>query len=212
MGLPSVFVIGDSISIDYHPYLEEMLKGAFAYDRKGGLEDARQNLDEPIGANGGDSRMVLAYLRDLKRRGGFRPDYLLINCGLHDIKTDPQTGTKQVPVEEYRENLRSIVALVREIGSQMVWVQTTPVDEERHNRISKNFYRFEKDCAAYADAAEEIMREEGVPVLRLGVFTRSLAGEIFRDHVHFTPEVSARQAAYIAGWLAGYVSGASAGI
>ena len=54
----SVFVVGDSISIQYGPFLEQMLSGRIAYARKGSedatMAEALRNLDIPVGANGGD--------------------------------------------------------------------------------------------------------------------------------------------------------------
>ena len=57
-----IFVIGDSVSIHYGPYLREMIKDKFDYDRKRGIEEALTDSDKPIGGNAGDSRMVLEYL------------------------------------------------------------------------------------------------------------------------------------------------------
>ena len=58
MTLPALHVVGDSISIHYGPYLQTMLTGVMTYSRKtapdGSLDDR---------ANGGDSSMVLDYLR-----------------------------------------------------------------------------------------------------------------------------------------------------
>ena len=101
VSLPSVFVIGDSISIHYGPYLERMLTGRFVYDRKTDAGEALLDLDQPRGANAGDSSMVLEYVRALARVG-FGTDYLLLNCGLHDLRTNPITSAKQVPLAEYR--------------------------------------------------------------------------------------------------------------
>jgi hypothetical protein len=42
--------------------------------------------------------MVLAYLASVRAAGGLLADTLLLNCGLHDIKTDLKTGAKQVPL------------------------------------------------------------------------------------------------------------------
>ena len=82
MGMASVFVVGDSISIQYGPFLERFLRGVFSYARKEGEREALLNLDRPQGANGGDSSMVLEYLRALVATGTFRPDLLLVNCSL----------------------------------------------------------------------------------------------------------------------------------
>ena len=111
-----IFVIGDSISIQCGPFLEEYLKGFnICYSRKEDNEDAfaaTTNLDQPMGANGGDSSVVLQYLHHKTSDLNGRCDYLLINCGLHDIKTDPQSKKIQIPIEEYKQNLTEIVQLV----------------------------------------------------------------------------------------------------
>ena len=51
-----IYVIGDSISIQYGTYLESQLKGIMEYSRKGGIEEASVNFDHKTGANGGDSK------------------------------------------------------------------------------------------------------------------------------------------------------------
>ncbi|MFW5858144.1 MAG: SGNH/GDSL hydrolase family protein [Planctomycetota bacterium] len=201
MPLPSCFVIGDSISIQYGPALERMLAGRFAYARKSGEEEALRDLDHPVGANGGDSSRVLEYLRALQAGGGFAPDVLLLNCGLHDIKTDPATGEKQVPLDAYTANLHACAGVLRALGIFTVWVRTTPVDDEQHNTRAE-FHRHAADVAAYNDAADRVWTEAGAPLLDLHAFTAALGGtEIFCDHVHFTEPVRELQAACIAGYL-----------
>ncbi len=201
---PLLFVLGDSISMHYGPYLEQMVAGRYRYDRKSGQEEALRNLDIPAGANGGDSPRVLAYLRAMAEGGGWRPDVLLLNCGLHDIKTDPDSGDKQVPPEQYRGNLQSCIQILRELGVRTVWVRTTPADEDVHNTPDREFHRYQADVDAYNAIADEVMGDAGIEVLDLYGFTRSLGGsEIFADHVHFPPEIRRLQAAYIAGHLGG---------
>ncbi|HEY3415707.1 MAG TPA: SGNH/GDSL hydrolase family protein [Armatimonadota bacterium] len=201
MRQPSLFVIGDSISLQYGPYLQTMLTGRFRYTRKTGDEDALQNLDHPAGANGGDSGMVLAYLHARKDDPQFRPEILLLNCGLHDIKTDRQTGEKQVTLPQYRENLQRIVEIVREIGARLIWVRTTPVDDVQHNFLCSEFLRYDRDVVAYNHAADDIMTAAGIPVIDLYGFTRNLGGEPYEDHVHFIDTIRQCQAAYLAGHL-----------
>jgi lysophospholipase L1-like esterase len=198
---PSVFVIGDSISIQYGPFLEAMLEGRFDFARKSGEEEALRDLDIPRGANGGDSDRVLAYLRALQAEGRWRPDLLLLNCGLHDIKTDRATGRKQVPVERYRENLSAIVDVLGEIGVPLVWVRTTPVDDETHRAEEKAFDRFSADVDTYNRAADEIMADAGAAITDLHALTTSLGPlpEVLRDHAHFHEWVCRVQAAYLAG-------------
>jgi hypothetical protein len=43
-----------------------------AYARKEGETEALLNLDQPQGANGGNSSMVLAYSQGLQRHGGLQ--------------------------------------------------------------------------------------------------------------------------------------------
>ena len=123
-----LYVIGDSISIQYGPYLKAYLKGVVEYARKEGEESAMDNLDDPKGANGGDSDMVLTFLKSKAKLGGIDTDLLLINCGLHDIKTKPGSNICQTTVDKYRANLESIICVSKQLNCFMIWVRTTPFD------------------------------------------------------------------------------------
>ncbi len=204
----NVYVIGDSISIHYGPHLARFLSGIAEYSRKEGEEEALLNLDKPQGANGGDSGMVLSFLEAKARSGGIDADLLLVNCGLHDIKTDPATGARQVALEQYARNLRAIVRTAASMGPRprLVWIRTTPCDDAVHNSRNVGFHRFAADCAAYNRAADEVMAAAGVPSIDLYTFTANLGPEIYCDHVHFTEPVREKQAAFIAGWVAGVKS------
>lgn len=208
MSLTRLYIVGDSISIQYGPYLERYVAGRFHYARKSGEAEALLNLDNPQGANGGDSSMVLAYLRGLEGQGGLDADLLLVNCGLHDIKTDPANGRKQVALREYRRNLQEIVATARRLGVALVWLHTTPCDEAVHNsRPGMSFHRYAADCAAYNAAADEVMDGADIPSIDLHSFTASLGPDLYCDHVHFYEHVREKQAAFIAGWLARWKQG-----
>jgi len=199
--MKKVYVIGDSISIQYGPYLERYLKGVMVYSRKEGVEKALQNLDIVLRANGGDSSNVLAFLEYKLSSGGIDADILLLNCGLHDIKTDPATGKKQVQIEKYRENLNKIVETIRNLKIEPVWIRTTPCDEKVHNKKNNSFYRFSADCNEYNAAADEIMRNKEVPVIDLYTFTINIGPDLYCDHVHFHEHIREKQGAFIAGWL-----------
>ena len=200
-----VFVLGDSISIQYGPYLEQALRGVIDYERKEGEAEALLNLDEPQGANGGDSSMVLAFLSSMAETGGIDADYLLFNCGLHDIKTDPDTLAKQVPLALYQRNLRAIIDVAGDMGLHMIWVRTTPCDESVHNHPDMVFHRFAADNLSYNQAADEIMAAAGVPSIDLHSFTTNLGPDLYSDHVHFLEHIRAQQGAFIAGWLNAHV-------
>ncbi len=204
MNKQRLYVIGDSISMQYGPYLEQYLAGRFAYARKTAEAEARLNLPNPQGDNGGDSLAVLAYLSGLVERDELAADLLLVNCGLHDIKTDPVTGRKQVRIDDYRRNLEGIVAQAQKAKVPLVWVRTTPCDEAVHNsRPDMAFHRFAADCAAYNAVADGVMAAVGVPSIDLHNFTTTLGPDVYCDHVHFHEAVREKQAAYIVGWLDG---------
>jgi lysophospholipase L1-like esterase len=196
MNLPTLHVVGDSISIHYGPHLQTMLTGVVAYSRKTAPDGS---LDEAGAANGGDSSTVLAYLQSLRPERPF--DVLLINCGLHDIKRDLVTSQPQISTERYAANLRAILVEGDRLAKRVLWVRTTPVIDERHNRLNTAFRRFESDVEAYNASADRVMREHAISIIDLFTFTRNLGLDVYVDHVHFTDEVRAQQAAFIAGHL-----------
>ena len=197
----NLYVVGDSISMQYGPYLEQYLRGVFNYARKTGNEAVPQEANPYRDANGGDSSMVLAFLQAMVAAEALLCDVLLVNCGLHDIKTAPQSGEKQVPIAEYKQNLRAIVELIAPHPMQLIWVRTTPCDERVHNVRSSNFYRFAADCNAYNAVADEVMAAANIPAIDLYTFTHALGDDLYCDHVHFHDYIRQLQAAFIAGWL-----------
>lgn len=204
-----LFVVGDSISIQYGPYLEAALGPSFHYDRKhddGGAPPALHNLDVPTGANGGDSGMVLAYLRHRRTQAPIEADFLLVNCGLHDIKTDIATGGIQVPIEQYRNNLLGIIEESAAMNLRLIWVRSTPVFDEVHNRADSLFYRYARDLDAYNAAADEIMSAAHVPIIDLHGFSAAYLPDGFCDHVHYSEAVRELQGRFVAGEIARLVN------
>ena len=201
ISLPKLYVIGDSISIHYGPYLQAYLKGSMDYSRKEAREETLLKLDNPQGDSGGDSSMVLSFLKGKQRHGGIDADVLLLNCGLHDIKSDPVSGKIQVPLDQYENNLREIVKIVRNFGSEIIWVRTTLFDDSIHNSAGVGFYRYAADCVEYNRVADRVMQENRIPAIDLCTFTLNLGNDLHCDHVHFTEIVRKKQAAYIASAL-----------
>ncbi len=193
-----VFVLGDSISIQYGPHLKKMIEGKFEYDRKRGDDLAFANLDRPAGTNGGNSRMVLEFLEE--QGNTVKPDILILNCGLHDIKTPKGSDNREVDLIEYEVNLKIIVTEAKKFAKEVLWVSTTPVNHCMH-REKKNFDRYNEDVEAYNSAAESIMKENNIKIIDLYTFTLSLEKEPHYDGVHFKTENTRLQAAFIAGFL-----------
>ncbi|WP_373511579.1 SGNH/GDSL hydrolase family protein [Persicitalea sp.] len=204
--LPTIFLIGDSISIQYGPHLKEYLAGSVTFERKMDDGQAEKNLDVPVGANGGDSRMVLAYLKRKIQEPAFHPDYLVLNCGLHDIKRDPKTGVIQVTADEYRNNLLSISELMKSKNIAMIWIRTTPVVDSIHNTRSKSIRRYASDLAAYNAIADLICERNNIPTIDLFRFTEKLGKEQFIDHVHYNEPTRTLQAAFLAGSIQSYLA------
>ena len=203
-GLAPLFLLGDSISLQYGPFLADMLADRFLLQRKEGQDQALANLDLPVGANGGDSSHCLRYVQASDRLREINPPHFLLNCGLHDIKADPATGQTQTPLDQYTANLHALIEVLRTRGTSPIWLTTTPVDEAAHNPPSAGFYRYNRDVRRYNQAAAEIMQTARVPVIDLHRFTLSLGppADTLYDGRHAHESVRRLQAAFIAGWLA----------
>ena len=204
--LKSVFVIGDSISCYYGRHLKKILKGMWKYDRKGGKYTFEDIDDGTNGENGGDSSMVLKYLRAIKDKGIYKPDYLLLNCGLHDIKQDAISKTYQVSPDNYEKNLREIYYLLQEMSIPLIWIRTTlvkeiPVKERKNVSDVAKIIRGNSNVILYNNIADKVMTEYGIPIIDLYTFTKNLGNDIYLDDVHFNEKGSGLQAAFIAGYL-----------
>jgi lysophospholipase L1-like esterase len=193
-----VFVVGDSISMHYGPYLEESLDWFMEYDRKGKKE---KDLDNPSGANGGDSQMVLSYLNELKANMNFEADYLVVNCGLHDIKKNTKSKNNKIPLKQYSNNLEQIILASKELGANLVWINSTPVVDSIHNS-KVGFLRYNDDVVKYNNRADSIMTKNNIPIIDLYSFTQSYIPAGYMDHVHYKEEIRQKQAAFIADHLA----------
>jgi hypothetical protein len=207
--MQSLYIIGDSISVHYAPILEQYLRGVFRCIHREGEQEALRNLDLPMGANAGVSTRVLDFVRGKRARSGIDADILLLNCGLHDIRTDPVTGLRKTPLRSYVANLEAIVDEVAAMKPRLVWVRTTPCDEAVHNKPGAEFHRFGADVITYNAAADAVMQQHGVPSIDLNTFTANLdtGPSLYCDHVHFPMPIREKQAAFIAGSLMSTHSG-----
>lgn len=197
----TLFILGDSISLQYGTHLQRELSGSFRIQRKGSQESAMKNLDVPVDANGGDSRMVLAYLKTRIGDPSFKPDLMLLNCGLHDVKRNPSTLKIAVDSNEYRSNLDSVFTLLLAKRIPVMWVRTTEVIDSIHAEKSKAFNRYAKDVEQYNSIADEVCRKYNIAEIDLYSFTKGLRKDRFADHVHYIPVVMKEQALFIKGYV-----------
>jgi len=173
--MQDVILIGDSIRQGYQG------------EATNGLADAAYVWGPDD--NGGDSSNVLAHLDEWVLRRDC--DVLHLNCGLHDIKRAKGGETNQVPIEQYRGNLRQIFQRVRDAkpNTTIIWATITPVIEKLHN-AEREFDRYEADVAAYNTAAREVAGRFNLIVNDLNaVVERAGKGKILlNDGVHYTDD------------------------
>ncbi len=192
---PTLFILGDSISIHYGPHLKKFLEGTVDVEQK----QAETINGKKFSRNGGESRRVLAYLTEKLEQPGFQPDYILLNCGLHDIGHDSVTHQLKVPAAEYRQNLEKVFTMIRQKKIRIIWVTTTPVVDSIHNSRIKELQRFAKDLAQYNQIAAELCREYEIKTIDLHDFTAKLGADAYIDNVHYKEDVRVLQGAYLAG-------------
>jgi hypothetical protein len=202
--LPTVFVVGDSISVQYHPFLERALCGFAILKRKSGMEEAMKDLNVAVGANGGDSSNCLAYLGSMVKSGEFSPHLLLLNCGLHDVKCKTNGRTTQVAADQYERNLTDIVNLIAGARIPLAWMRTTQVNEAKHNRPDSGIWRWSADVDRYNAISDAVMTTGRVPIVDLAGFTQALGQELTTDGRHFPEAIQAQQAAFLSGWIRAY--------
>lgn len=171
--LPRVLLIGDSISIGYTAPAREALAGEANIHR--------------IPVNGGDTRRGLENLDAWLGEGKW--DVIHFNWGLHDLKRlkDGQldaSSEREVALETYAANLRTLVERLKATGATLIWCATTPVPEGSAGRIPG-------DEVEYNAAAAAIMAEEGVRVNDLYGHVKPVLDAHQRPaNVHFSPEGS----------------------
>ncbi len=195
--LPTVFWVGDSIALHYQPYLLASLESIAQIEFRQGYQEAIKNLDHPRGANCGDSSMVFSFLQTLLKEPAFDAEWIVFNCGLHDIKTDLVSGIHQVGISDYEKNLRAILGLIRQHKRKAAWITTTPVDDRRHRKYCHEILRFQRDVEVYNALAAQVMESQEIPCIDLHRFTSELEGDIYCDHVHYIERVRELQAAFV---------------
>lgn len=192
-----LFILGDSISIHYTPFLRSFMYPEWKVMRKGDIAapDIPGEMDKE---NGTDSGVVLRYLQVVLPK--IDAKVMLLNAGLHDVKRLPTDRDPcQISLQQYCGNLEEIIDLISASGKTMIWVTTTPVDDNQHRQFEMSFFRFNQDVLRYNLASSEIMEKHGIKIIDLGAFTKKLETPLYIDHVHFTERIRALQAAFLAG-------------
>ena len=186
-GLPRVLLIGDSISMHYTIPVRKLLEGA-------------ANVHRPA-CNCRSTRQTLAELDNYLGEGHW--DIICFNWGIHDLTCKnkagkaaaPPEGKLQVPLEEYRQNLQTLVQRLKKTGAKLIWVSTTPI-----GRLAEaKGYRKDSDVVAYNAVAADVMTTEGIMINDLYTVIKPQAESLLKDGVHFNPEGIAVTAENVAG-------------
>lgn len=179
---PRVVLVGDSIRQGYAPLVQKALPEAEVISPKGA----------------GDSAWLLKNLNALVL--DHKPDLVHVNVGLHDLRKSRKDGSYQVPVEAYAKNLDALLGRLKKTKAGIVFVLTTPVDDERGKKRGGPFGRFDADVRRYNAAALGVCARHGVPCHDLyALVTRSGGPKIMTgDGTHYTSEGKAIQARAVA--------------
>ena len=173
--LPRVLLIGDSISMGYHPFTARALEG-------------RAVVLRPDGVNCGNTHKGVAEIQRWLGGGGW--DVVHFNFGLHDAKRI--RGRNSVPIETYERNLAKIVAKLKQTGAKLIWGNTTPV-QPGYPGLD------DADIVEYNAAAQRIMEANGIEVNDLYGFALPVLERIQpARNCHFTPAGSRTLAGQVA--------------
>lgn len=194
----SVFIIADSISMHYGPYLENLLKAAgIDYARKKSLNLSDKSMETLNSDNGGNSYKVKIYLQH-QSSNNVRYDVLVINCGLHDLRMTKGEDIHEIEKDEYKNNLNEIIMIGKKTAMKIIWIRTTPVDDDMHAKSKGMMVRYNKDVIEYNQIADDVMNEANIEIIDLYSFTDKLRKKLHKDGVHFRDEVIELQGEYMA--------------
>jgi len=172
-GLPSVLLIGDSISIGYTIGVRSRLRGVANVHRPPeNCEDTTKGLAKLDAWLGSEAWAVIHF-----------------NFGLHDLKyldasrryVPPDRGTQVTTLARYESNLRAIVARLRRTGARLIFATTTPVPAGSAGRV-------EGDEVRYNDVAVRVMKESGVAIDDLHAIVAARRELQQPENVHLTAD------------------------
>lgn len=198
--MKKMLLLGDSINLHYGSYLAEYLKNNFEIHSKPGKKEALKKIDYAVGGNGGDSSMVLEYVKERDKNNDLDFDVFVFNCGLHDIKRKVPEEKLQIPIEQYEQNLNEIYKIMQKNGVKCIFITTTPVYEEMHLELAPaGIKRYNADVCAYNEVAVKTAEKNNAPIIDLYGFVCAQNDRGYLDYAHFNLEARKLQAAFIAG-------------
>jgi acyl-CoA thioesterase-1 len=193
--LPRVLLIGDSVSIAYTLDVRKELAGVANVHR--------------VPANCGSTRTALGSYGLERWLDGSKWDVIHFNFGLHDLSyrfaddsdkdaaghyaTPHNGGHQNVPPAGYEQNLRTIIARLRQTGAKLIFATTTPVPESDAGKYVPG------SEVPYNQVARAVATAEGVALNDLwAVASPRLAHLQIPRNVHFHARGSAELAQHVA--------------
>ena len=185
-GLPLIYSSGDSISLGYWPYLEsELWQYVSIYYQR----ELWKDMPETRSSNNGHAHNAYASLEKAFKNERFKPDYILINFGLHML------NGFQNNLEGYGEWVQKFIDLSKEQHTKLIWVTTSPYA----------LYRNDKNATIrkFNETATKIVYENNMYVADLYTCIADLIKErnewnVYEDGVHFKEEIKAKQGKFLA--------------
>jgi acyl-CoA thioesterase-1 len=189
--LPNVLILGDSISIGYTPFVQQLLKNEAKVVRPM-QEDGKRPDNCLYSANG--VKRIETWLGDTKWK------VIHFNFGLHDLKYigQPLPNSKIVPqrgdaikknpnaqqlstINDYVSNLEKIVTRLKKTEATLIFCTTTPVPVGSRGRIPGDEQKFNA-------AAVKLMKSLNVAVndLHGHASLEKVAKHQRKADVHFT--------------------------
>jgi sialate O-acetylesterase len=190
--LPRILIIGDSISGHYLYEVRELMQGKAniigeSSMSKGTWASMGPHFYRSDSASKGDNLKNF-----LAERGPF--DIVHFNNGIHNF-----ASAKPGDETPYAEQLRSVVATIRESGAVCLFANSTGTIGD--NMIPR-FPNYLSNCQRFNAAAEAVMQELKVPVTDMyGMMQPRIEELISADLIHPKREAKPLMAALIAGRL-----------
>lgn len=167
VGEMRVLIFGDSITQGYWDteggWVDRLRK---SYDEVQ-VQDLQSN-DEPtifnLGISADNTENILNRIEhetQVRTRHGNLP-IVVVQIGVNDSSL--REGKPQVELEQYKQNLRTVVEKMKPLSSKLIFVGLTGCDESKTTPVSwGEFYYTNKAAKAYENAMQAIAKEYNIP-------------------------------------------------
>lgn len=175
-----VFLVGDSIRLGYGAKVRALLEGQATVDYP--EENCRFSTNTLC--------FLSTWAEQLQYCQAEEVDLVHWNNGLWDVCHFAGDPLPLVPPEDYRRTLHRTAARIRTLfpNARLLFSLTTGVDESRTKYQHGVAMRTNAEIARYNAIAQEVMREEAIPVNALNEFANALPNTLHVDWVHYTEE------------------------